>query len=345
MKITKEIKVALLGIVALVLLYFGFMFLKGAEIFSGTKKFYVIYSNADGLTASNPVILNGVHVGTVQAVKLLTDKGNQIEVQIEVQNDLQIGDSTVASLANSDLLGSKAIILYMGNNTRQYNGGEQLIAYVEKSITDMLTSKAMPVLGTVDSTLVRVNKLLDSEAKDNIQQILANSAATTEALNMMLRQNQRNINDITSNISALTASLRQTERQINRLAMNMAEITDTLKQVEINKLVNNANDAVSELESAVAKLNSNEGSMGKLMNDNAVYDNLNRSTEALNLLLRDIQVNPKRYVHFSVFGRRDKYKVDATGRVITVEEIKEMQDQNPQDFQPAVPDSSQRRAN
>lgn len=321
------------------------MFLRGADIFSGTNKFYAVYANVDGLTASNPVLLNGVQVGSVQSLKLLTDHGNQIRVEIEVQKDLQIGDSTIAVLTNSDILGSKAIVLQLGNSGKRYNGGEQLIAHFERSITDMLTSKAMPVLGTVDSTLVRMNRLLDSEAKDNIQQILSNSQATTEALNMMLRQNQRNINDITTNISLLTASLRQTERQISRLAVNLTEITDTLKRVEINKLVNNANDAVSGLETAVAKLNSTEGSMGKFMNDNAMYDNLNRSTEALNLLLRDIQVNPKRYVQFSLIGRRDKYKVDATGRVITVEEVKEMQDENPEEFKAPVTDSTQVNSN
>lgn len=345
MKFTKEIKVALLGIVALVVLYFGFMFLRGADLFSGTKKFYAVYNNVDGLTASNPVLLNGIQVGSVRDLKLMTDQGNRIKVEIEVQKELQVGDSTIAILTNSDILGSKAIVLQIGNNKTIYKGGEQLTAHFERSITDMLTSKAMPVLSTVDSTLLRVNRLLDSEAKDNIQKILANSQASSAAFNMLLRENQRNINDITSNISLLTASLRQTERQINRLASNLTEITDTLKRVEINKLVNNANDAVSELEATVAKLNSNQGSMGKLMNDDAVYNNLSRSTEALNLLLRDIQAYPKRYVQFSLIGRRDKYKVDATGRVITLEDVKEMQQEHPDKFLPPVQDTTQLKSN
>jgi phospholipid/cholesterol/gamma-HCH transport system substrate-binding protein len=338
-KFSKEIKVALLGIVALVILYFGFMFLRGSDVFSSTKKFYAVYNNVDGLTASNPVLLNGIQVGSVRNLSLMTDQGNMIRVEIEVQKEVQVGDSTIAVLTNSDILGSKAIVLQVGNNSTIYEGGEELIAFFERSIADMLSSKAVPVLSTVDSTLVRVNRLLDSEAKDNIQQILANSQATTEALNMMLRQNQRNLNDITSNISLLTASLRQTERQINKLAVNLTEITDTLKRVEITKLVNNANSAVSELEATVAKMNSTEGSMGKFMNDDQVYNNLNRSTEALDLLLRDIQAYPKRYVQFSLIGRRDRYKVDATGRVITLDEVKDMQNENPENFGRPAPDT------
>ncbi|MBC5773886.1 MCE family protein [Pontibacter sp. KCTC 32443] len=339
MKIRKEIKVALLGIVALVILYFGFKFLKGAELFSDTRTFYVVYNNVDGLTASNPVMLNGVQVGSVQELKLMPKEHNHILVSIEVQEDLQIGDSTIAALASSDLLGSKAITLYLGNSKKMYKGGERLIPFNEKSIADMLSSKAVPVIDKVDTTLARVNRLLDSEAKQNIQLILANTQATTEALNQMLRANQRNINDITTNTNRLMASLVKTQRHIDRVALNMAEITDTLKRAEVNKLVDNANKAVMEMQQTVAKLNSNQGSMGKLMNDDVLYENMARSTEALNMLLRDIQAYPKRYVQFSLIGRKDKYKVDATGRVITLEEVKEMQDENPDEFRRPVPDT------
>ncbi|MFD2245993.1 MlaD family protein [Pontibacter ruber] len=340
MKISKEIKVALLGIVAIVLLYVGITFLKGSSVFSKANTYYVVYDDVDGLAVSNPVFLNGVQVGNVQNLELLTDRANQIQVELEVRKDLQIGDSTIASLGNADLLGSKAITLHLGNSSKKYKGGEELIAYKEVSITEMLSSKSVPVIDKVDTALARVNRMLmDTEARNSVKQILANSEATTKNLNAILVANQRNINDITSNLSRLTSSLQKTQRHIDRLALNMAEITDTLKQTEINKLVNNANSAVTELETAVAKLNSNQGSMGKLMNDEALYTNLNRSTEALNLLLRDIQAYPKRYVQFSLIGRRDKYKVDATGRVITLDEVKDMQDEHPDEFRRPAPDT------
>jgi len=334
-KISKEIKVALLGIVALVILYFGFMFLKGTDLFSDFRTYYVVYENVDGLVASNPVMLNGVRVGNVKELTLMTEKGNQIQVALAIRKDLDVGDSTVAALANSDLLGSKAIVLYMGNNTTLYDGGQTLIAYKESSITDIISSKSVPVIDKVDTTLARVNRLLDEESNSDIHAILANTKATTEAISQILRANQDNISQITANISALTSSLRQTERQINRLATNMAQLTDTLKQAEINQLVKSANQTVTELEKTVAKLNSNQGSMGRLLNDEQLYENLNRSTEALNLLLRDVQAYPKRYVQFSLIGRRDKYKVDETGRVITLDEVKTLQDKRPAEFRTA----------
>jgi phospholipid/cholesterol/gamma-HCH transport system substrate-binding protein len=338
-KLSKEIKVALLGITAIVLLYFGYEFLKGSALFSKANTYYVVYDSVDGLTVSNPVFLNGIQVGHVKDLELLIDGGNKVRVDIEVRKDLQIGDSTVASLGNSDLLGSKAITLYLRNNTQEYSGGERLIAFKETSIGDMLSSKSVPVIDKVDTTLARVNRLLDSEAKGNLQSILANSNKTTEAVNAILRENQRNINQITSNLSQLTHALKQTQRNIDRLAVNMTEITDTLKRVEVNKLVRDANLAVNELETTIAKLNSNEGSLGRLMNDEELYRNMNRSTEALNLLLRDIQAYPKRYVQFALIGRKDRYKVDATGRVITLEEVRELQDENPGEFRRPVADS------
>jgi len=337
-KISKEIKVALLGIVALVLLYLGVMFLKGADVFSDTRSYNVLYENVDGLTLSNPVVLNGIQVGSVQDMKLMPELGNQILVKLDVQKEIQIGDSTIAALSNAGLLGSKAIVLYLGNSTKVYNGGERLIAYKESSITDLISTKTVPIIDKVDTTLARVNRMLESEAKGNVQDILANTKETTAAINEILRSNQENINQITSNINALTASLVKTERNINRLAQNMAVITDTLKEMEITQLVRSTNSAVAELELAAAKLNSSQGSIGKLMNDESLYENLNQSTAALNALLRDVQAYPKRYVQFSLLGRKDRYKVDETGRVVSLEEVKELQELHPDEFR-TVPDT------
>jgi phospholipid/cholesterol/gamma-HCH transport system substrate-binding protein len=306
--ISKEIKVALLGIVAAVMLYFGYTFLRGSDFLSSNNTFYVEYDSVDGLNISAPIVLNGVKVGTVKDMFILKDKQNKIRVTLNIDKEITVGDSSIASLSNSDLLGGKAITLYLRPNTKTYSGGEVLNGYVEKSITDMLTAKAMPVLGTIDSTLIKLNGFFGEDAKRSIQATILNTQATTEAVKNLMLANQRNINQITSNMADLTTSLKQTEQKFNRLASNLTQITDTLKNAPINTTVRELNATVSEAQSMIKKFNQDSGTLGKIMNDDSLYRNMNASTESLNALLQDLKANPKRYVHFSLIGGGTRVK-------------------------------------
>jgi phospholipid/cholesterol/gamma-HCH transport system substrate-binding protein len=319
--ISKEVKVALLAVVAIVALYFGFLFLKGTDFFSSTKTYYVIYDNVDGLTVSSPVVLNGVNVGIVQKMTLALDKDNRVKVAINVNEEIPVGDSTIASLTSSDLLGGKAITLFMKPNTRRYEGGEMLISYTQQSLTDMLTAKAMPVLGKVDSTLLRFNSFFNDEAKNSLRATIQNTEATTEAVRNMLLANQRNINAITSNLATLSGALAMTEKKFSTLATNLNQITDTLKATPFNATIRDLNATVAEAQTALNKFNQNTGTVGRLMNDDSLYANMNASTESLNALLKDLKTNPKRYVHFSLIG--GKTKIDKVENVKIAEKVKE----------------------
>lgn len=320
MNISKEVKVALLAIVAIVALYFGFLFLKGTDFFSSTKNYTVLYENVDGLTVSSPVMLNGLQVGVVHNMHLELDKKQHVRVTLSIEEGIPVGDSTIASLTSSDLLGGKAITLFLRNNTRRYKGGEQLISYTQQSLTDMLTAKAMPVLGKVDSTLLKFNEFFNEEAKRSLRATLLNTEYTTETVHKMLLSNQRNINLITSNMATLTAQLQKTETKFNRLATNLNQITDTLKNTPINATIRDLNATVAEAQTALQKFNQNTGTMGRLMNDDSLYANMNASTESLNALLKDFKANPKRYVHFSLIGGGTK--VDKADQVKTATKVK-----------------------
>ncbi|WP_053093719.1 MlaD family protein [Rufibacter radiotolerans] len=308
MKFSKELKVALLGIVALVALYVGFMFLKGTNILSSNKTYYVVYDSVEGLAVSNPVLVNGYRVGLVKEMKLDQKKGNKILVTLDIEQDIAVGDSTIAMLVSSDLLGSKAIDLYIGRNKHVYKGGEYLIPYVKQSITDMLSARAMPVLGTVDSTLQRLNMFLDKDAKRSIQSILLNAEATSATLKAITLANQGNINEITSNLARLTSALRGTESKFNQLANNLNTITDTLDVESMNRAIRGLDSTITQAQLAMQRINQNNGSLGKLMNDDSLYSNLNASSASLNELLIDLKANPKRYVHFSLIGGGTKVK-------------------------------------
>lgn len=306
MRFSKELRVALLAIVAGAFLYFGFRFLRGTDFFSSTRTYYAEYANVEGLAVSSQVVDKGVKVGIVKAIELKQDRLNHVIVTMEVDKKLEIGDSTVAVLASSSLLGGKVIDLKMGPNTRRYEGGETLLSYSPQSITDMLTAKATPLIGKVDSTLVKLNALFDADTKKSIQATLANSEAMTASLKQLLEQNQKNIATITGNMAELTTSFKTTARKLDRLSTNLAAMSDTLKDLRINHLVNQLDSAAVAANELVAKLNNKKGSLGKLMNDDSLYTNLNKSSASLNALLTDFKANPKRYVSFSVLGSKSK---------------------------------------
>jgi phospholipid/cholesterol/gamma-HCH transport system substrate-binding protein len=310
--VSKEIKVALLGIVALVALYLGFNFLKGSNLLSSDHTYYARYDNVDGLTVGNPVILNGVKVGQVKEMRLLPEEGNKVKVAVELQKDVVVGDSTVASLSGS-LLGSKTITLFLGRNSKVYDGGEELKSYTVASITDAFQAKALPVLGTVDSTLTKVNGFLSKEAKVSLQATLLNAQGSTEALKNLLIMNQRNINQITTNMARLTSELNKTSAKFDRIATNFSVLSDSLKGAPVGPAMRKLNATMTEAQGTMTTLNRSlsdqKGSLGKLINDTMLYNNLNATAASTNTLLTDFQANPKRYVHFSVFGGgKDKTK-------------------------------------
>ncbi|UOG73969.1 MlaD family protein [Hymenobacter tibetensis] len=279
--------------------------MKGTNLLSSDRTYYATYDNVDGLTVGNPVILNGIKVGQVKNMELMPEQANRIKVSVELQKGVTVGDSTVASLSGS-LLGSKTITLFLGKNSKVYDGGQELKSYTVASITDAFQAKALPVLGTVDSTLTKVNSFLNKDARVSLQATLLNAQGSTEALRNLLVMNQRNINQITTNMAKLTSDLAVTTKKFDRIAANFSQLSDSLKGAPVGPAMRKLNATMTEAQGTMTtlnrSLNDQKGSLGKLMNDDSLYNNLNATAASTNSLLSDFQANPKRYVHFSVFG-------------------------------------------
>ncbi|GAB2783400.1 MlaD family protein [Rhabdobacter roseus] len=325
MKISKEVKVAALVIVTLTMLYFGFNFLKGTDLFSRTHKYFIVYDDVDGLTASNPVMLNGLSVGRVQTIKILQDQGNRLLVTVDIQKEIQIREGTVATLADGGLLGGKVIQLKIANSGRELGDEDTLVAQKDPGISALLQEKALPVVMHADS-LVRNLTLITAGFKETgaiLNQVLRNYDQTGLVLRTTLETNQANLAALTGNLSKLTASLIETEKELKPILAKAGTFTDSLTALRLGETVATANRTIGELQQMLAAVKAGQGTAGKLVSDDKLYNNLNYSLISLNQLLANFREQPRRYINVSVFGGKKKDTGPSESPIDTTLQFKE----------------------
>ena len=301
MKISKEVKVAVLAIVAGILLYFGIEFLKGINFFNPTSTYYVIYTNVEGLAESNQITLSGYPVGRVSAISVLQERNNNILVSFDLNEDIAVGSDARAILRSSDFLGNKVIELEPGNVSVPMQPGDTLIGVQTQDITSELKETALPVVDSIKSTIHIVNTTLSDfeTTKVKLDSILTGIA-------LIIESNRRDIGQITTNLNTLSATLNDENKGVAPLLAKINVLADSLNELEVSKTLTQANATLRSLQSTVDKLKQDEGTLGKLMNNDSVYNNLNKTLVDLDSLFIDLQENPRRYVHFSLFGGKDK---------------------------------------
>lgn len=320
MKLSQEAKVGILAIVALTLLYFGFNFLKGSDFFSANRQYEVIYDNVDGLTVSNPVQINGFSVGRVKSIQILQDKGNQMLVTLDVRKDIVVGEGSKAILADNGLLGGKLIRLDVNLKGQPLDNEGRLVAVKETGMVASLSNKATPVLNNVDSLTRNLNRIILSFDKTAgiLNQTLEGANRVTGTLDLTVRENRAALQTTLGNISRLSASLAETEKQFKPILAKANSFADSLNALQLRQTLTAATQTVNNLQQLLAGIQQGKGSIGKLASDEALYANVNATTVSLERLLTDFRQNPKRYVHFSLFGRKDKGANANTGTSVTV---------------------------
>ncbi len=309
MKLSKEFKVGLLAIVSITILYFGFNFLKGIDLFKKTQNFYALYDNIDGLTMSNPVIINGLSVGRVSNIQILQKKDNLILVEMSIEGSIKLGGGTVARLINTDFLGSKAIELIINDPGQgQYTDGDTLKSAIDEGISELLKQNAGPVADNIGTTITRINAILENFQSNNekINNTLTNIEVITSSMSNTMPNMEQKLYVLMDNLTKTSVQLNTTLLDLKPTLNNAAQLTDSLKNLELSATLEKTQLMLDNLNANLASLKAGEGTMGKLMHDDSLYIYLSNTARDLDRLFVDLQANPGRYVQFSVFGKKDK---------------------------------------
>lgn len=309
MKISKEFKVGLLAIVSMTILYFGFNFLKGIDLFKETNSYYALYENIDGLTVSNPVIINGLSVGRVSNIEILQNKNNLVAVEASIESKIQLTDGTVARLVNTDFLGSKAIELILASSGNGlYIDGDTLKSEVDAGITEFLKQSAGPVADNVGTTISRINAILESFQgnSEKINATLESIQGIAASLDRKLPVMQDKLIDLLDSLNKNSQELSKVLTGLQPVLANAAQITDSLKTLELAQTLDKTQLMLDNLNANLVNMKEGNGTMGKLMHDDSLYVYLSHTARDLDRLLVDLQSNPGRYVQFSMFGKKDK---------------------------------------
>lgn len=298
MKISNETKVGILATTAITVLILGYSFLKGMDLFSTDDEFYAVYDEIDGLTVSKPVYVNGFQVGRVSQLSL-TPEG-KIIAEFQIDPDYRIPKNTKAQLENTDLLGGKAVIFYLGDSPEYAADGDTIAGTNQSGLMDQLKpvqEKANLIAGRMDSVLNTINQTLNPEFQRNFNQSFNSIAQTLKTLENTSRKvdglvgsESKRIGDILKNLESMSA--------------NLKKISAEGVEARLGETLVNANKAVSDLQLVINKINTGQGSLGLLVNDQALYKNLNQAAANLDQLMVDLKAHPKRYVHFSIFGKK-----------------------------------------
>ncbi|CAN5895921.1 MlaD family protein [soil metagenome] len=317
MKISNETKVGAIAIVSVTLLILGFNFLKGKKLFSDSKSIIAQFGNVQGLANSNPVMVNGLQVGTVYNITPSKDM-RQIMVTLTITKDINIPDNSVA-IIKPNLLGTTALDIKLGDSRTYLKNKDTIFTEANAGILNDVLKKVDPVLyqvtnavSSIDTFLRNLNTIVDPQAKDNIGATLANlnkitGSLTLSAANLEILLNTQSgtLAKTLNNLSSVTGNLANNNDKITGVLTNLDKTATNLSQLNLKKTLDSLDATINNLKLLVNKVSNNDGTLGHLINDPSLYKNLASTANKLNVLIDDIRVNPKRYVNISIIGRKN----------------------------------------
>jgi len=306
LKLSREIKTGIIVIGGILLFVMGFTFLKATPIFNNSKTFYAIYSHVGGLQPGTQISINGFNVGNVNKITFKNGSGKLL-VAFSVDSDFEFSKNSIAELYDTGIIGGKGIqINPVFDGAPIAQSGDTLSSNIKPGLTDLLQQKLAPLqskiegaVSNADSLLVNFNDVLDEDTKRNLRESIKGLNTTVQSfqssaatLNTLLADNKNKLDSSITNINTITT--------------NFSVLSDSIAEVGLTNTIRSLESTISNLDKMLAKIEKGEGTLGKLVNNEELYNNLSEASKELDLLLQDFRLNPKRYVNVSVFGKKQK---------------------------------------
>jgi phospholipid/cholesterol/gamma-HCH transport system substrate-binding protein len=311
MNLKSEAKIGLIVLGTIIAVIWGINFLKGKNVLKRSEVYYAVYENVSGLENSANIYLNGYKVGLVNNVQFAKDDLNHIVVALAIEHEFKLPEGSTAELY-SGLLGNTSIRIIPSNSSGIHEFGDTLISGIEPNLISQLKNDILPLKDYVqnmivnaDSLLASLHNVMNEEFGENIKASIANLKNSSDNLNKQLNPGGNLYNSLES-LSSLTSTLALNKGKLDTIFTNMESISDSLAQANVKQTIENLNSSLANTSLLLEKINNGEGSLGLLANNDSLYLNLQSAVKNLDMLLQDLNENPKKYVHFSLFGKKDK---------------------------------------
>jgi len=315
-KFPKEVKVGFLITGAVACLLYGMNYLKGVDLFTGVETYYALYKRVDGLTPSSDILLSGLKVGQVKKIEFTEDQSGLVLVTLQIRKGTYVSKKATASIVSADLLGGRAVEIILVPGSPAADPGDTLNSDIQTSFSDQMLpvkDRAEKLMVTLDSLASSMNAVLSDKNKkslesslENLDKTLANMETATGSIQDMLQPGSGKLRKMIDNVESISSNLKQNEEKLDNIITNFSSISDSLAAANLSSTIRNADVAISGFADVVEKINSGQGSLGALVNNDSLFNALQKSSEDLDALLVDLKKNPNRYLHFSVFGRKNK---------------------------------------
>lgn len=311
-KISKELKVGVTALITILIFIWLYNFLKGKDYFSKTARYYVIYDKIGGLAESSPVEVNGYKVGVVQSIRFTDPLSGKLMVVLTVDKGIKLPKNTIAEITTATLVAGMKVQFIYGEGPGTYSDGDTIPGRLAESIILKLENELIPLkdkvvnlIVSLDSVARSLDEIIDPRFRNNIKAIVASLSNASANLSDIVSSREDAIKETLTSINEFTKMLADNSLRLSNTISNLESLTDTIDAADLYNAASNLRKSLEKASLLVEGLDQGKGSAGKLMTDDSLYVNLNNALGSLDLLLKDLKENPKRYVHFSIFGRKN----------------------------------------